>query len=230
MLESPAWSVLSLSARRFLDRLAIELAHHGGNDIDKLPLTYEQLERHGMDRHAIAPAIREAAALGFVAITQSGCGGNAEFRRPTLYRITFLLGRAGCPEPTHDWRKFKTVEEARVAAQMARDQKQLQYKKRGVPVGGSTTDQKQKTGVGSSRLPVGVPHTENGKSPVGVSPTTTSPEKPPPRSRFRGRGRRGATVLPLTAPTAVPPDATALEAAGEEGSGKLVMDIPRGAD
>jgi hypothetical protein len=32
MLESPAYRVLSLSARRVLDRLEIELAHHGGND------------------------------------------------------------------------------------------------------------------------------------------------------------------------------------------------------
>ena len=32
MLESPAYCVLSLSARRVLDRLEIELGHHGGKD------------------------------------------------------------------------------------------------------------------------------------------------------------------------------------------------------
>ena len=98
MLKGPAWRALSLSARQFLDRLEIELAHHGGNDIDKLPLTYEQLEEYGMDRHAIAPAIREAVALGFAEITEYGRAGNAEFRRPTLFRITYLQSRRG-PDP-----------------------------------------------------------------------------------------------------------------------------------
>lgn len=37
MLESPASRVLSLSAHRVLDRIAIELGHHGGNDNGKLP-------------------------------------------------------------------------------------------------------------------------------------------------------------------------------------------------
>ena len=32
MLEAPAYRVLSLSARRVLDRVEIELGHHGGND------------------------------------------------------------------------------------------------------------------------------------------------------------------------------------------------------
>lgn len=32
MLESPAYRVLSLSARRILDRIDIEHAHHGGQD------------------------------------------------------------------------------------------------------------------------------------------------------------------------------------------------------
>ena len=65
MLESPAHRVLSLSARRVLDRLEIELAHHGGADNGKLPVTYDQFHQFGIDRQAIAPAIREAVALGF---------------------------------------------------------------------------------------------------------------------------------------------------------------------
>jgi hypothetical protein len=42
MLESPAHRVLSLSARRVIDRIEIELAHHGGMDNGKLPVTFEQ--------------------------------------------------------------------------------------------------------------------------------------------------------------------------------------------
>ena len=65
MLEAPAYRVLSLSARRVLDRLEIELGHHGGNDNGRLPVTYEDFERYGIDRHSIAPAIREAETLRF---------------------------------------------------------------------------------------------------------------------------------------------------------------------
>jgi hypothetical protein len=39
MLESPAWRVLSLSARRVLDRVSIELRHQGGNTMPSLRST-----------------------------------------------------------------------------------------------------------------------------------------------------------------------------------------------
>jgi hypothetical protein len=114
LLRSPAWRALSLSARRFLDRLGIELANHGGNDNGKLALTYEQLEQYGMHRHAIGPAIREAAALGMIEITEHGHGGNAGFRRPSLYRITYLHCRSSTP--THEWRGVKSPEDAMALA------------------------------------------------------------------------------------------------------------------
>ena len=60
MMESPAYRALSLSARRVMDRICIELMHHGGNDNGKLPVTYEHFVEYGIARHAIAPAIREA--------------------------------------------------------------------------------------------------------------------------------------------------------------------------
>src|SRR3954449_7071142 len=80
MLESPAYRALSLSAHRVLSRIEVELGHHGGTDNGKLPVTYADFQRYGIDRDAIAPAIREAAALGFIEITQAGRAGNAEHR------------------------------------------------------------------------------------------------------------------------------------------------------
>jgi hypothetical protein len=50
MLESPAYRVLSLSARRILDRLEIELAHHGGNDNGDLVVTRDQFIAFGPTR------------------------------------------------------------------------------------------------------------------------------------------------------------------------------------
>jgi hypothetical protein len=118
MLESPAFRVLSLSARRVLDRLEIELAHHGGQDNGTLPVTYQHFHEYGIHRHAIGPGIRECVALGFVEITEHGRAGNAEFRAPNLFRLTYRPTRA--EGPTDDWRNIQAIEGAEVLARGAR--------------------------------------------------------------------------------------------------------------
>src|SRR6516165_10401669 len=118
MIKSPAWSVLSLSARRLLDRIEIEHADHGGNDNGRLPVTYDDFERYGIHRHAIFPALQETVALGFAEITEHGRAGNAEFRSPHKFRLTYFhVGRA---PPTNEWQRIKTVEEAQALATAAR--------------------------------------------------------------------------------------------------------------
>jgi hypothetical protein len=118
MLETPAYRVLSLSGRRVLDRIEIELAHHGGHDNGCLPVTYDDFERYGIDRHAIAPALREVEALGFVRITERGRAGNAEFRTPNKFRLTFRpTDRQG---QTDEWRTIQTMEAAKDIASTAR--------------------------------------------------------------------------------------------------------------
>ena len=118
MIRSPAWSVLSLSARRVLDRIEIEHADHGGNENGRLPVTYDDFERYGIHRHAIAPAIRETVALGFAEITERGRAGNAEFRSPHKFRLTYFHG--GRAPPTNEWQRIKTVVEAQARAKAAR--------------------------------------------------------------------------------------------------------------
>ena len=117
-LRSPAWRALSLSARRILDRLEIEMADHGGTDNGKLPATYDDFERYGLHRHAIAPAIREAVALGFLEITQLGRAGNAEWRRPNLFRLTYR--HTDNDGPTNEWEKIETDGQAEALARTAR--------------------------------------------------------------------------------------------------------------
>jgi hypothetical protein len=118
MIKSPAWSVLSLSARRVLDRIEIEHADHGGNDNGRLPVTYDDFERYGIHRHQIRKAIQETVALGFAEITERGRAGNAEFRSPHRFRLTYFhVGRA---PPTNEWQRIKTVEEAQALARAAR--------------------------------------------------------------------------------------------------------------
>jgi hypothetical protein len=88
MLESPAYRALSLSAHMVIARIEIELAHHGGNDNGQLPVTIDQFVEYGMHRSSVAPAIREADALGFIRV-ERGRGGNADYRRPNRFYLTF---------------------------------------------------------------------------------------------------------------------------------------------
>jgi hypothetical protein len=126
MLESPAWRVLSLSARRVLDRVAIELRHHGGYEQDGLCVTYADFCKYGIHDHAIAPAIREAVALGFLRITRQGRAGNSDFRRATWFKLTYVNTIDG--EPTHDWKRIKSLEDAEMKARVARFGQRLKTK------------------------------------------------------------------------------------------------------
>lgn len=118
MLRSPAWRALTLTARRVIDRVEIELADHGGTDNGKLPITYDDFERYGLHRHAIGPAIREAEALGFLVVTERGRAGNAEWRKPNLFRLT--IRETSHAAPTNEWDRIKTDEEAEQLARAAR--------------------------------------------------------------------------------------------------------------
>jgi hypothetical protein len=153
MLESPAFRALSLSARKVLDRLEIELHHHGGNDNGKLATTYQHFAEYGMDRHAIGPAIRECVALGFVEITQQGRGGNAEFRVASRYRLTYRhLDKAA---PTDEWQRIETLERAETIARMVRQ----------------SGRRKTETGGEKFHFSVGKTHTEKAARPVWKTPT-----------------------------------------------------------
>lgn len=141
MLESPAMRVLSLSARRVLDRIEIELARHGGKDNEHLPVTFDDFSRFGIDRHAIAPAIRECEALGFIEITVKGRAGNAEFRSPNKFRLTYR--HTTYLDPTNEWQKVDTMEQAQRVAESARRRKKKQISSVGkhlVTVGNTHTD------------------------------------------------------------------------------------------
>jgi hypothetical protein len=121
MMESPAFHALNIHEHRILFRLEIEHAHHGGNDNGRLPVTYDQFVEGGIRRHSIKPSLRAVVALGFVEITEHGRAGNAEWRRPNYFRLTYrYLGRA---KPTDEWQHIKTKEQAQAIAEHARGEK-----------------------------------------------------------------------------------------------------------
>jgi hypothetical protein len=170
MLESPAYRALSLSARRLLDRLEIELAHHGGDDNGRLPATYEQLHEYGIDRDSIPPAIRETVALGFLEVTEQGRAGNREFRTPSRYRLTYRP--AGRANATDDWRQIKTDEQAQALAKLAR--------------GVDRKARKKNFGRGFSEVSHGETPTENVILLHGETPTTVPDGETPTTSISRG--------------------------------------------
>jgi len=178
MIRSPAWSVLSLSARRVLDRIEIEHADHGGNDNGRLPVTYDDFEWYGIHRHSIAAAIRETVALGFAEITERGRAGNAEFRSAHKFRLTYF--RAGRAPPTNEWQRIKTVEDAHALARAARreapQKPKVQWRKTPNLSGGNRHRKRQFHSV------------ETTTTRLSADSTTTSIS--------RGGGRRSPTGVP----------------------------------
>ena len=174
MLESPAFRVLSRSAHMVLARIEIELAHHGGNDNGRLPVTTENFVEYGMHRTSVAPAIREAEALGFIRITERGHGGNAEYRSPNLFYLTFAHGReSNRRPPTHEWRRIKTLEEANQIARTARNNKSKSAVERGKQ-SWLKRQQKKKAGTENTRVSVLKNNLETSERPVRDSGITGS--------------------------------------------------------
>jgi hypothetical protein len=190
MLESPAFRVLSLSAHRIISRIEIELAQHGGHDNGKLPVTKQDFIDYGVHHDGIAPAIREAEALGFIRVIEHGRGGNSEHRRPNLFRLTFAHDRNSRREPpTHDWRKIKTLAEAMEIAQAARAAKSeiaVFMGRRAAQIAAKNNRNRSRK---SGPKPVPEIRTENPDLPVLETRTTGSVRKPGPLSISRGGGR-----------------------------------------
>jgi hypothetical protein len=117
MHMSPAFWALCAAAHKILACLENEHSRHRGQNNGNLILTYDQLAARGLRRSATSAAFRELEALGFVVITQKGCAGAGKWRRPTLYRLTYLDSVDG--KATNEWRKI-TEDQARLIADQAR--------------------------------------------------------------------------------------------------------------
>src|SRR6516164_783854 len=120
MQESPGFRVLSLSAHRALCRIEIEHAHHAGRENGRLPVTYTDFVAYGVSKHAVAPALRELEALGFIEVTERGRGGNAEWRIPNKFRLTYRPVSYAPYAETNEWKLIKTVERAEELSEAAR--------------------------------------------------------------------------------------------------------------
>jgi hypothetical protein len=121
MLESGAFQALSHTAIRVMHRIEIEHLAHGGAENGKLIVTYDQFEEYGVSRNSVGPAIRELVALGFLEITEKGIASN-ENGRPNRFRLTYVNVKSR-EQPTNEWRRVMTIEEADRLAKEARAEK-----------------------------------------------------------------------------------------------------------
>lgn len=107
MLASEAWAELSIVDRRVLDRLELEHMSHAGTENGNLPCTFDDFAAFGIRRQSIGASLKRLHRLGLVRITEQGRGGNAEWRKASRYRLTYI-GAKGEP-PTDDWRRYRSV-------------------------------------------------------------------------------------------------------------------------
>ena len=116
MRRSPAWR--PDNARRVLDRLEVEHMEHAGSENGALVCTYSDMAACGIRRASVSLAIRQCVELGFLKVTV-GRRAIAQHRAPSLYRLTYVVGRKTGSlkqdEPTHEWRRIKTDDDARAA-------------------------------------------------------------------------------------------------------------------
>jgi hypothetical protein len=195
MQESPAYRVLSLSARRVMDRLEIEFARHGLNPMENgsLPCTYDDFVEYGVDRNAIAPAIRELVALGFVQVTRKGSAGNEAHRQVALFLLTYR--HAGSDARIEDgWKRIKTMDEAEDVAKSARAGKAdarrgalARWAKNKTPVMETILRPVMET-ILKAEIPSHGNHTEGALSPVMETIPLSILSLGPPRERGRADG------------------------------------------
>jgi hypothetical protein len=199
MLESPALYVLSRAAHAVLYRIEREFGCHGGVDNGKLPVTFDQFEECGLHRRSVAPAIRELEALGFIEVTERGCAGNAGHGKPNLFRLTYRPSEGAPSDGTHEWRRVKTMDEARRIATSARRTPPENSLRRGGKRVRKIKAQCHKLPSTQWQKPppksVAETATEGPKSPVAETATTSISSVSPglwPYRSGRRRRRRGA--------------------------------------
>jgi len=118
MIESPAYRVLSIHARKVMRRLEIEHCSHGGQENGKLPVPYSDFVKYGCRRNSVRPALVECIALGFLELVERGHSAYGDIPgKPSTYRLTYLHAHDG--PATNDWKKIETISEAKARVKQA---------------------------------------------------------------------------------------------------------------
>ena len=197
MLEAPAYMVLSLSARRVLDRLEVELLHHGGNDNGRLTVTFSQFVDYNVRRNSVGAAIREVIALGFAEITERGCAGNAGYGKANKYRLTYRPAEGVPDDGSHEWRRIKTMEDALSIQKQAHEPPPMNVLKRG---GNGVQNHKPTPHIDTNSPPTSIPIHPPHRGANG-------PNSHPPHRGVLSRSRsETSAAAPAAHPAVSPPD------------------------
>ena len=80
---------------------------HFGRSLGRYLAQIADFESFGIRRSSVAAALRELENAGFIETTLKGRGGNADFRKASKYRLTFVTAK-GQTAPTDEWRNAPT--------------------------------------------------------------------------------------------------------------------------
>ncbi|WP_157182140.1 hypothetical protein [Methylobacterium sp. WSM2598] len=121
MMESPAWAAMSGAALKALMRIAHEHVGHKGLKNGMLPVTHRNFTGVGLHKDSVRPALIELEVLGFVRRTSNGHRSWGEYKgAPATFRLTYLGDHEGSA-PTNEWRRHKTLGDAREAVARAKE-------------------------------------------------------------------------------------------------------------
>jgi hypothetical protein len=120
LLQSYALRAASRACRQVIDRICIEHMAHAGTHNGKLIVRKVDFLEYGIGNDQIAPAEREACALGIVILTKRGRAGNAEHRAPHQWGLAFLKDKKTGAMVSTAWKRFQSLQEARAVAAEAR--------------------------------------------------------------------------------------------------------------
>jgi len=122
LLESFAWRAASGGARLVIYRVMLEHLAHAGTRNGDLEVRKVDFIAYGVDNAGVAPAQREACALGILILTKRGRAGNAEHRASHRWALAFIKDKHGAMYST-GWKRFESLEEAKRIAKKARAEK-----------------------------------------------------------------------------------------------------------
>ncbi len=131
LLGSPAFRVLSVNARRVVDRLLREHIAHAGTANGELVVSHQQFEEAGVTRNLVAKAIREAEAAGLISVQRRGRIADGR-NQPSLYRLTWMGAWRPDGEkmpPTHEW-KGRTADDVRRAVERMKNAHEARVRSR----------------------------------------------------------------------------------------------------
>jgi hypothetical protein len=215
MIESPAWRALSLSARRCLERIEIEMAHHGGRSNGELPVTYRNFVAYGAPRARVKPALAELVTLGFITMTPGHASLSPNYGRAARFRLLFRSGIDGPPEE-HRWKRLKTNVEAKLAAKAARASAMRKRHTRTSANASPYGSQSEPLASSSESEPLGASRKVNHYPPAQSEPLSTVWEG------GRSPGPLGGSAAPAPAARrSAEPERSAMPAADRAAAAKL---------